>query len=393
MPFMRRLITGGLLALALAERAGGRPVSEQADHRHRAVCGRRTDRRGHPPGRRPHVAHARPDARGREHRRRRRDHRHDARRPGAAGRLHHRGRQHGHAVGGAGALSEPQIRSGQELRAGRHRQLHAAGDRGQEGHGGGEPEGVHRLPQGQPCEAELRPCRRRLDLARVGPRLQFEVRLQAEPGALSRHRAGDPGPRRRPDRLHGRPVAQRHPADQGRHHQGLCHRGAGAAVEPAGRADHQGSRRRFHLQRLERDGRAQGHAARHRRQARGRAQQGARRPGGAGALCRARQLGAQGRRPRPRRLAEAGRERGRPHHPGHQGRGRRRRSERCSAHDGNARSLTVARRRAGPLRSATRCRCARTRPCSTWSPGCSATSMPRCPIASPAASACAAPAP
>ena len=43
-------------------------------------------------------------------------------------------------------------------------------------------------------------------------------------------------------------------------------------------------------------------------------------PAIAGALCRARQLGAQGRRPRPRRLAEAGRERGRPHHPGHQGR-------------------------------------------------------------------------
>ena len=58
---------------------------------------------------------------------------HDPRRPGAAGRLHHRGRQHGHAVGGAGALSEPQIRSGNELRADRHRQLHAAGDRGQEG--------------------------------------------------------------------------------------------------------------------------------------------------------------------------------------------------------------------------------------------------------------------
>ena len=33
---------------------------------------------------------------------------------------------------------------------------------------------------------------------------------------------------RRPDRLHGRPVAQRHPADQGRHHQGLRHRRAGS---------------------------------------------------------------------------------------------------------------------------------------------------------------------
>src|SRR4030095_63418 len=35
----------------------------------------------------------------------------------------------------------------------------------------------------------------------------------------------------------------------------------------------------------------------------------------------ARQLGAQSSRPRPRRLAGPGRERDRPHHPGHQGRG------------------------------------------------------------------------
>ena len=40
-----------------------------------------------------------------------------------------------------------------------------------------------------------------------------------------------------------------------------------------------------------------------------------------------------------------------------------------------------------------RCRGARTRPSSTWSPRSSATRTPRCPIASPAASACAAPAP
>ena len=75
----------------------------------------------------------RTDAHRREHRRRRRHARHDPRRPGAGRRLHHRGRQHGHAVGGARALSQPQIRSGEELRADRHRQLHAAGDRLQEG--------------------------------------------------------------------------------------------------------------------------------------------------------------------------------------------------------------------------------------------------------------------
>ena len=45
----------------------------------------------------------------------------------------------------------------------------------------------------------------------------------------------------------------------------------GASRKPARRADHQGSRRRLHLQRLERDGGAQGHAEGHRRQARRRA--------------------------------------------------------------------------------------------------------------------------
>ncbi len=58
------------------------------------------------------------------------------------------------------------------------------------------------------------------------------------------------------------------------------------------------------------------------RQARGRAQQGARRSGGPEPLRGAGQLGAQRRRPRPRRPAKTGRERGRPHHPGDQGRGR-----------------------------------------------------------------------
>ena len=116
-------------------------------------------------------------------------HRHDARRPARARRLHHRRRQHGHAVGGARALSQPQVRSGHELRADRHRQLHAADDRRQEGHRGQGPQGVPRLPQGQQRQAELRPRRRRLDLARVGHGVQRAVRLQAGARRLSRHRA------------------------------------------------------------------------------------------------------------------------------------------------------------------------------------------------------------
>ena len=57
-------------------------------------------------------------------------------------------------------------------------------------------------------------------------------------------------------------------------------------------------------------------------QARRRAQQGARRSGGEGALCRTWQFRPAGRGPRPGRLAEARRKRGRAHHAGDQGCGR-----------------------------------------------------------------------
>ncbi len=132
------------------------------------------------------------------------------------------------AVGNMGTQSaapalypNSQVRSGQELRAGRHRQPYAAVDRGQERHRGEQPERLHRIPEGQSCQADLRSCRRRLDLACVRPRLQLDVRLHAQPRALSRHRARHPRPGRRPDRLHGRPVAQCHSPGPGRHHQDL----------------------------------------------------------------------------------------------------------------------------------------------------------------------------
>ena len=64
-------------------------------------------------------------------------------------------------------------------------------------------------------------------------------------------------------------------------------------------------RRRLHLQRLERDGRAEGHAAGCGRKARRRAEQGARRSGRDQALCRARQHGAPGYRARSGCLAKA----------------------------------------------------------------------------------------
>ena len=118
----------------------------------------------------------------------------------------------------------------------------------------------------------------------------------------------------RADRLHARPVAQCHSADQGRHHQGLRHRRARAVGERTGRADDRRRRRRFHLQRLERHGRPARYAEGNRCKTCRCAQQSTGRSGGAGALCGAWQLGAQSGRPWPGRFAEAGRERSRAHY-------------------------------------------------------------------------------
>ena len=94
------------------------------------------------------------------------------------------------AVGNMGTQSaapslypEPQVRSGNQLCAGQHRQLHAAGDRRQAGHRGQGPQVLHRLPAGQPSEAELRPRRRRLDQPCVGHGVQFAVR--PKPGLVA----------------------------------------------------------------------------------------------------------------------------------------------------------------------------------------------------------------
>ena len=92
----------------------------------------------------------------------------------------------------------------------------------------------------------------------------------------------------------------------------------GAAGGPARRADHQGSRRRLHLQRLERHGGAQGHAEGDRRQARRCAQQGARRSHHHQALRRARLDGTGQGGSRTGGSAEAGGERDGAHHAGAQ---------------------------------------------------------------------------
>ena len=289
-----------------ADHAGAGAIPEQADHGHRAVCRGRADRRRRPSGRRAQgrtlgttfvveniggaggsigmtrAALAQPDGY-----------------TIAVGNM-------GTQSAAPGALSEPEIRSGQELCAGRHRQLHAAGGRLQEGADDHEPQGLHRLREGARGSAISYGHAGVGSISHVAG-LVFNAKFGLTPNLIPYRGTGpvltdlvagqiD---------LHRRPVAQRHPADQGRHHQGLCHRRAGAAGEPSGCADHQGGRRGFHLQRLERDGRAQGHAEGDRRQAVRGAEQGARRSGGQGALCRAGQFRAAGRRARAGRPAEA----------------------------------------------------------------------------------------
>ena len=142
-------------------------------------------------------------------------------------------RQHGHAVGRTRALSQPQVRS--RPRASRRSASATSRRRPSSPRRTRRPptSRLHRLPQGQPARSSAMAMPASARSRMFQDAVQFEVRPQAGAGRLPRHRSGPQRPGRRPDRLHGRPVAQRDPADQGRHHQGLCHRRARAARKPA----------------------------------------------------------------------------------------------------------------------------------------------------------------
>ena len=91
-------------------------------------------------------------------------------------------------------------------------------------------------------QAQQRACGRRLGVVHHLPAAQFDHGREAGHGAVQRHRPLDERAGRRTGRLHVRPDRQRGAADQGRHHQGLCDRDAGAQSVAARRADHQGGR-------------------------------------------------------------------------------------------------------------------------------------------------------
>ena len=79
----------------------------------------------------------------------------------AAGRLHDHDGPHGHPRRGAGALSEPQIRSGQGFRPDRPCGRHADRDRRQEGFPGQGPERFRRVRAEERRQGEHGPCGRR----------------------------------------------------------------------------------------------------------------------------------------------------------------------------------------------------------------------------------------
>ena len=120
----------------------GAGLSDPADHRGRALPGRRTERRrcAHRCGK--HVEDARPADGHRECRRRRRHHRQRARRGGGAGRLHLARRQHGLARLRAGADAGHQVQFGAGFCAGRIHRARARGRGRPQGLPGQEPERV-----------------------------------------------------------------------------------------------------------------------------------------------------------------------------------------------------------------------------------------------------------
>ena len=132
----------------------------------------------------------------------------------------------------------------------------------------GEPQGIHRLCEGQPRQDAVRLRRHRLDHAlelRAG-----QCRDGRAPGAcaLPRRRAGDGRDRRRAHGLRLLQHRRRCRADQGRQPEGHRHAVARARRDPARPAERaRTGPHRFQRDDLERLARAQRHAAGNRRQA------------------------------------------------------------------------------------------------------------------------------
>ena len=199
----------------------GSVLSVAADHSGRTVPGRRRLR-----SHRTHCCRADADvawatADRRKRRRRLRQHRCRAGRARRPRRLHAGQRPLGHP---RDQWRHPQsaVRLADRLRAGRLARQRPAGDRCQEGHAGGGPQGFHRLAEltsgrgldgdvgrrlGRACERHPFP---------EGDRHALSLR------ALSRHRADHAGPGGRTDRHDDHQHDRCDPAGARRHDQGLC---------------------------------------------------------------------------------------------------------------------------------------------------------------------------
>ena len=99
-----------------------------------------------------------------------------------------------------------------------------------EGFSGEGSEGIRGVAEIRQRHAEAGPRRHRLVVAHGVPVVHLGDRGEAHARGLSRHRAGDERPGRRPCRFLLRAVGQRHRADQGRRDQGLWRLGGRAAA-------------------------------------------------------------------------------------------------------------------------------------------------------------------
>ena len=162
---MLRTISGAALGLLLAADRGGTgtTLSVQTAHHDHSVRGRRPDRRARPRHGAAHERDSRPAGGDRERRRRRRHDRLEARRRRRARRLHLRARHRRHPRAGPDAVQEAALQFGDRFHAGRADRRGAdRADRAQ-GSAGEQPQGVHRLREGQPeprCNT-ARPARAR----------------------------------------------------------------------------------------------------------------------------------------------------------------------------------------------------------------------------------------
>ena len=242
------------------------------------------------------VGPARPASRRREPRRRQHQYRHRSRGARRAGRLHA-------AAGVAGErdqcrpLRKTQLRFSPRHRSGGGPDPISRRRRRQSGAAGTDHPRIDRLCQGQSGRAQLRFVRRRLDAPRRRRIVQDDGRRQHRARALSRRRAGDDRPDRRP---RASDVRQR--ADLGRIHPIGQNQAAGGDFGGAYRAipgfAHGGRLcARLRGQRLVRHRRAEGHARRDRRAAQSRSQRDPRRPRDQSAARRTRRLAACPARP------------------------------------------------------------------------------------------------